>query len=1139
MAEHRRQRQQSEPIGYADAIDRAGAAGWAFDPGHPDRRVELEILDNDAVVARIIADRFRDGLSDAGIGDGRHSFAVRFDPPLSTDFQHVVRIRIAATGRELEKSGVLLEPEPTRTSAEISFHIDHPAPAGGCAELTGHGNLFVEGWAIADQGVARIQVLLDGMPLGNAAHGLPRKGVQDAFPDRPNALLSGFAFSAPQPPEEGRHCVSVVIEDRTGFSRSGEFTLDVLPRSWAPAAWLPRRNLAQTELSLKLAALPAGRRPVFTLFLHLPNAETATLTAARASLQSLRRQVYPDWRLGLSGPAEDGVVRSALCERCDDLTERFSSLPRTDAGVQQPSFVVPLRAGDELGADALLEFALAIASGVSEPDFVYADERCFDPASRAVAPYFKPDWSADLVLSTNYIGRVWAASTSLFARAGLDPQTVAEAEYDSVLRLTETAARIAHIPKVLSARGSAPGEPPEREAQALADALVRRGIDGQVLPGCMPGIHRVKRKGISSGGVSIVMTTAGARGLFRTAIDSLRRLTDYPYFEIIAVDNIPAEDDGARRWLAANADRVIRMDEPFNWSRFNNAGAEAAGGDFLLFLNDDIEIIDPEWLDALLEHAQRSEVAVVGAQLLYPDRTVQHAGMFLSATGGRHPFRFLRQDAPGAFGRALTGRQVIAVTGACMLVRRDQFTALGGFDEAQGLINNDLDFCLRAHKAGLKTVFTPYARLIHHEKASRAALDESADQSRFCESWNLQLADGDPFFNPNLSKAVDDYLPDPEPVEILYPRLPLAAPNSVRRILVLKLDQIGDFVTALPALRRIKGHFPKAELVVVAPQASAALAILEPAIDRTIAFDGFDSRASLDERERDAAGAALAERLYPLRIDLAIDLRRQPETRPMLRSIGAPWLAGFDCGNLFPWLDVAVSWDGDAARTAKQRHAAEDLLGLANAIAAAFGEIGAPLRCLQPVEARQLLGSQPPFAELPAGWITRRLAAIHPAAGSEIKQWPAERFASLIDLLAADEGMQCLVIGSAADDGLAKAVLDSVKVAGAAWSVAGRIPLSELPVLLQGCDLLVGNNSGPQHLAAALGVPTVNIHSGIVDPREWGPLGPSAVTVRRAVTCSPCYLAEIEQCHRGRACLDLLSVQDVLRACRRVLDGGR
>lgn len=1133
--------------GFADRIDRYGAAGWAFDPDRPDAAVELEIIDNDEVIAWVTADRLREGLADAGIGDGRHSFQVRFDPPLSPDRPHCIRIRGAIGGPELRQSGVVIEPgdglipdDPLLVDTIdpddlIRFHIDDPVAAGKRAELAGNANLFVEGWAIATLGIARIDILLDGVLLGGATYGLPRQGVYETFPDRPNALLSGFAFSAPQRPTEGAHTVTIIFHDTEGFARNAEFELRVLPRSHEPAAWMPRRGIPHTERSRKLAALAAtGWRPRFIVALYLQDADPPTLAAARRSVQSLRRQAYPDWCFAVVATDGGETGQDALLAGCDDLAERLASFPIPADTAGAPAYIVPLPAGDELGADALLAFALA-GSGHPEREFLYGDERRVDPASGAIGPYFKPDWSPDLLLSNNYIGRAWAASAALFTRAGLEPAACATREYDAVLRLSEAAIEVGHIPQVLSVRGPAPAEAAEKERDALAAAMARRGIEGDLLAGCVPGIYRLKRKLANPGKVSIVMPTAGARGFFRTAIETLRRVTRYPAVEIVAVDNIPAVDDEARQWLAAHTDVLVRLDEPFNWSRFVNAGAAAARGDYLLFLNDDVEIIEPDWLEAMVEHAQRPEVAIVGAQLLFPDRTVQHAGLFLTRRGARHVFRFLRHDAPGAFGLALTQREVIAVTGACFLVRRDRFEALGGFDEALGIIDNDLDFCLRAHRAGFKTVFTPYSSLVHHEKATRVALEEGADETRFRNSWAGLLAAGDPFFNPNLTRSHDDWLPDPEPVEILCPSLPLAPQAAVRRIVALKLDQIGDFINALPAFRRLKTHFPHAEVVVVGPPEVETLCGLEGAIDRVIVWPQAGQFGDPETLAKEAAG--LAERLYPLAIDVAVDLRRQPETRPLLQCTGARWLAGFDRGDRFPWLDIAIAWDGDLARTRKQRHVLQDFLLLIDGVAAAF-EPRPSRRWLKQSEARDLVSSLPPLSGAFADWIEERVAAIHPSANAENRRWPPEYFAALIDLLVRD-GMRCVIVGSAEDRDLAELLVGLVESPQAVRSLTGSVPLSDLPLLLQACDLMVGNNSGPQHLAAMLGVPTVNVHSGVMEPREWEPLGPNAVTVRRAVTCSPCYLAEASQCHRGLACLTTLDPLDVLRACRAVLGAAK
>jgi hypothetical protein len=334
--------------------------------------------------------------------------------------------------------------------------------------------------------------------------------------------------------------------------------------------------------------------------------------------------------------------------------------------------LVVLHGGDELGVDALLELA---AASVREPeaDFVYGDEQRIDPATGRLAPCFKPGWSPELLLSTNYIGRPWAVSADLVRRAAV---SVADGDYDLALRLTEQAAKIVHVPRILCRRGAEPVDHADRDRPALARATERRGIAGEVLAGGVPGLYRLKRAVSTTGLVSIVMPTAGVGGLVKKAIGTLRAVTAYRNVEIVVVDNIPDGDAAMRDWVKQNADTVVRLDAPFNWSRFNNEGVAAAKGEFLLFLNDDIEIVQPDWLDALLEHAERPEVGIVGPKLLYPDSGgVQSAGAFLSDTGGRNAFRFLEADAPGPFGLAMTQRDVVAVTGACMMVRTRRMTS--------------------------------------------------------------------------------------------------------------------------------------------------------------------------------------------------------------------------------------------------------------------------------------------------------------------------------------------------------------------------------------------------------------------------------------------------------------------------------
>ena len=288
-----------------------------------------------------------------------------------------------------------------------------------------------------------------------------------------------------------------------------------------------------------------------------------------------------------------------------------------------------------------------------------------------------------------------------------------------------------------------------------------------------------------------------------------------------------------------------------------------------------------------------------------------------------------RNDDPGYFGLALTQRNVIAVTGACMLVRRETFERLGRFDEAHEIVNNDLDFCLRAHRAGLLTVYTPYATLTHHELASRANLKDVFDLSHFNAAWKTTFAAGDPYFNPRLSRHADDYRPDDEPVQWVVSGAPMFLPEEIQRILVVKLDHIGDFVTALPPIRRLKKLFPQARITVLAGPASRAFVALEPCIDEFIPFAFFHARSQLGERELTPEDyAELAEQLRPYRFDLAVDLRKHLSTRDVLKYTGARFLAGFDYLGQFPYLDIALDWDGDRTLQRKRSHVVDDLMAL-------------------------------------------------------------------------------------------------------------------------------------------------------------------------------------------------------------------
>jgi ADP-heptose:LPS heptosyltransferase/glycosyltransferase involved in cell wall biosynthesis len=966
---------------------------------------------------------------------------------------------------------------------QIKIHVDRPRHANGQTADPIDGHLDIIGWAAADHPVSAVDIYLDNDHLGRAHHGIRTEGVAAAFPNLSHALFAGFRFIAPAPAAPGRHSLRITATGQGGLQTSETFVADFKPAVLQDGPWNLRRRMRASEADQKTRLIEeSGRALDFTLIFTDPAAPEDFYTRAR---KTLGRQVFTRWRLHT------------------DASPPPAASPH--------HWLVPLGPGDELGVDALLELALYLAARPAT-DFVYSDERRRDPSDATMAPFFKPDWSPDLLLATDYIGRLWAASAPLVARAGLSEKNLAaHTNHDLVLRLTEQAACIGHVPLVLCE--SAP-RPPDR--QAVQRALARRGIEGRVEQGRAPHTWRIRAALAAPPRVSVIIPTAGARGLVEATLHALRRGTDYTNLEVIVVDSVPGTPAPWKATIQGLADLLLEDAAPFNWSRVNNRAAAHASGEVLLFLNDDIalpeEAADPAWLHTMVENLLVPGIGVVGPQLLYPTGQVQHAGMFLHRGGARNAFAGLAGAAPGPFGQALTQRNVSAVTGACLLVRRAVFDRLGGFDERFGIVCNDTDFCLRCLASGWRVIYTPHATLIHHESVTRTGRNEAADEALFAETWRQSLLDGDAYFSRHLSPDYTDYRPDPEFVEAIYPARPVAAPETIRRILVIKLDQLGDFLLSLPAIRHLAAFFPAARITLLATPDVCRLAATQPEIAETI--------ACVFPPPEQGGLQAIAETLQAGRYDLAVDLRCHTETRPVLQASGATWRAGFDQGYAFPWLDIVAAWEPDVAGSRKRTNMADTLLALATHVTAAF----TPPTFLR---ADGLARPAWPACIPPPPPGTRMRIAIHAGAGTTIKRWPASHFSALIDSLAAATPSWIVLVGAASEADLAAGILAALPT-GAAVSAVGLTDIGDLSALLANCDLFIGNDSFPQHLAAGLGVPTIGIQSGVVDAREWSPQGPRAISLRRRTYCSPCYLTDASDCPRSLACLTDLGQRWVL-----------
>jgi O-antigen biosynthesis protein len=270
----------------------------------------------------------------------------------------------------------------------------------------------------------------------------------------------------------------------------------------------------------------------------------------------------------------------------------------------------------------------------------------------------------------------------------------------------------------------------------------------------------------------------------------------------------------------------------------------------------------------------------------------------------------------------------------------------------------------------------------------------------------------------------------------------------------------------------------------------------------------------------------LQRELVQYDFDIAIDMRKQSDTRNLLKTTGARLTAGFDHRNEFAWLDVALNFEGDLALAQKRQHVSADLINLIDTVANAGTQDRSLIKRGADWSARQL----PIVSRL-----AERVVCIHPAAGNETKQWPVSYFSDLMNALLVTEDIHFSIIGGPDDAEIAEGIIELVSDSNRVFNLIGKLKLEELSYFLDTCSLFVGNDSGPKHLAAGIGVPTIGIQSGIVDAHEWGPQGDVAVTAKRNMSCSPCYHASKDLCHRGLACLNGLQPAAIVNMARNLL----
>lgn len=530
-------------------------------------------------------------------------------------------------------------------------------------------------------------------------------------------------------------------------------------------------------------------QPVISILMPVYNVEEKWLSKC---IESVQNQFYPNWELCMADDCSTDESVRPLLEKYAAQDTRIKIVFRSENGhiskatnsaleIATGEFVALLDNDDELAPIALYEVVKCLNKN-ADLDLIYSDEDKIDMAGKRFDPAFKPDWSPDLLLGTNYISHLGVYRRSIMEKiGGFRVGYEGSQDYDVVLRFTEqtTAERIAHIPQILyywrilpsstAADQSTKSYAFDAGLKAVQDAIDRRKIKATVKHAAGNGLYEVDYQVLSEDLVSVIIPTRNGYDDVKRCVDSIIEKTTYSNYEIIMADN--GSDQPKMQELYATYQKqlgerfvVESIDIPFNYSRINNLAAQVAKGKYLLFLNNDTEVITPEWMTKMVSFAQLARIGCVGAKLYYPNNTIQHAGVILGMGGaaGHGHHTFPRGDF-GYFGKLEINVDYLAVTAACLMLRAVDFAEIGGFNEELTVAFNDVDLCLKEYEKGHNNVWLHGVELYHFESQSRGYENTPEKQARFeketqyMEDTWAKYIENDPYYNPNLTRIGGDF----------------------------------------------------------------------------------------------------------------------------------------------------------------------------------------------------------------------------------------------------------------------------------------------------------------------------------------------------------------------------------------------
>ncbi|MCP3933468.1 MAG: glycosyltransferase [Bacteroidetes bacterium] len=553
--------------------------------------------------------------------------------------------------------------------------------------------------------------------------------------------------------------------------------------------WIEHNRLTEYDIEeIKNNISEFRFKPLFSIVVPVYDVDQEWL---ERTIDSVRLQLYENWELCLCDDLSPSPHVKKVLQQYADLDSRIKILfKEKNEGIALTSnaalkmatgdYIGLLDHDDEITREALYENAKVINEhpGVG---LIYSDEDKLDMQGRRCDPFFKPDFSPELIRSQNYICHFTVIKKSILDelggfRSGFDGSQ----DHDLILRCLEKTSKVYHIPKILYHWRKIPGSTAavyssksyawEAGRKAVEDSMERVGVPGETTFAKYQGSYRVRNTIKDTPLITIIIPFKDKGELLETAISSILEKTVYTKYEILGVSNNSTQDETHQlmKTLSDKDSRVrfMEYDVPFNFSEINNYAVEHAQGEYVVLLNNDIEIISPEWLNSMLELAQLSEVGAVGGKLYYPDNRIQHSGIVIGMAGVAGPPHYLfHRDDVGYYARAHVIHNVSAVTGACLMVKKELYKLVGGMDsEHFGVAYNDIDLCLKLRQKGYRNVFTPYCEMYHFESQSRGYEDTPEKQERleresnvFRQRWEKYFDEGDPYYSPHLSLDVTNF----------------------------------------------------------------------------------------------------------------------------------------------------------------------------------------------------------------------------------------------------------------------------------------------------------------------------------------------------------------------------------------------